>query len=101
MTEGPGTINRRRRSSSSSAAQCDALVVASATGSSHSRISRRAQPSKWPKAERLTQSVELLVAGLEPGRVGGERQGSSAELFGNETKRRSGTASPGRSSRPG
>jgi hypothetical protein len=39
------------------------------------------------KAERVTQIVELFVAGLEPGGVGRERVRIGAELFGYKTKR--------------
>ena len=41
------------------------------------------------RSRTLAQRVELLVAGLEPGGVGGERVGVDADLVGDEAQRRS------------
>lgn len=42
------------------------------------------------EAERLAQVVELLLPGLPPGGVGGQRVGADVDLFGDETQRRFG-----------
>jgi hypothetical protein len=44
-------------------------------------------PNALVEAERVTQIVELFVAGLESDGVGRERVRISAELFGYKTKR--------------
>jgi hypothetical protein len=63
-----------------------APVVASATGSNQARISRRCGKPKLGEAERFAQGIELLVAGLEPGGIAGQRLRLRAELGGDKAQ---------------
>jgi hypothetical protein len=82
-----GTIKPRRRNSSiNAAAIAVTLVVASATGSSHSRIPRLCAGAKSAKPNASRRASSCSVAGLEATGIGRERVWLDAELPGDEAE---------------
>jgi hypothetical protein len=82
MTEGPGAMNCRRRISSIKAG--DRRGPRGGEGHGQHPVQQFAplRPFRRGEAKEPTQVIELLVAGLEPRRIGGESAGIHVELAG-------------------
>ena len=88
MMNGLGAMIRRRRSSPSNAVATVSGFVVAERHRQQPFVDLLTLRRRVGEAQGCAQRAELLVAGLEPGGVGGEHLSSSVKLVGDETQRR-------------